>query len=129
MVAPVVPPAPASAVPGGNAPGTATTAPIASAVAAQPEVAAPVKYKDGTYSAWGHCRHGDLEATVEIKGGRIYAVSISKCLTRYSCDVIDILPGQAIARQSAEVDIVTGATQSSDAFYDALVAALKQAIL
>lgn len=115
----VVPPATPSA---GNAPASATAA---SSAAAQPAA----KWKDGTYRAWGHCRHGDLEATVEIRGGRIYSTSISQCLTRYSCDVIDMLPGQAVARQSPEVDIVTGSTQSSDAFYDALVAALKQAAL
>lgn len=114
--------APPSTLPAGNAPASATAA---SSAAAQPAA----KWKDGTYRAWGHCRHGDLEATVEIRGGRIYSTSISQCLTRYSCDVIDMLPGQAVARQSPEVDIVTGSTQSSDAFYDALVAALKQAAL
>lgn len=113
---------PPSPLPAGNAPASATAA---SSAAAQPAA----KWKDGTYRAWGHCRHGDLEATVEIRGGRIYSTSISQCLTRYSCDVIDMLPGQAVARQSPEVDIVTGSTQSSDAFYDALVAALKQAAL
>ncbi len=117
----VAPPSP-SPLPAGNAPASATAA---SSAAAQPAA----KWKDGTYRAWGHCRHGDLEATVEIRGGRIYSTSISQCLTRYSCDVIDMLPGQAVARQSPEVDIVTGSTQSSDAFYDALVAALKQAAL
>lgn len=119
LAATVAPPSTSFA---GNVSSSATSAPVA---AAQPVA----KWKDGTYRAWGHCRHGDLEATVEIKGGRIYSTSISQCLTRYSCDVIDVLPGQAVARQSAEVDIVTGSTQSSDAFYDALVAALKQAAL
>ena len=38
-----------------------------------------------------------------------------------------LLPPQVIARQSAEVDYVSGATQSSNAFYGAVVDALKQA--
>jgi uncharacterized protein with FMN-binding domain len=38
-----------------------------------------------------------------------------------------MLPPQVIQRQTAEVDYVSGATQSSNAFYYAIVEALKQA--
>jgi uncharacterized protein with FMN-binding domain len=112
-VAPVAPAAP-SPVP-------------ADTVAAQRADSARVAWKDGSYAGWGTSRHGDIEATVEIKNGRIVSAFISQCRTRYSCSRIADLPPQVISRQSAEVDYVSGATQSSDAFYYGVVEALKKA--
>jgi uncharacterized protein with FMN-binding domain len=101
---------------------------VADALAALPPVvASAAHYKDGTYSGWGSCRHGDLEATVVIEGGRIVAARISQCLTRYSCSWIAPLPPQVLARQSQNVDYVSGATQSATAFYDAIGEALGKA--
>jgi uncharacterized protein with FMN-binding domain len=94
-------------------------------VPAAPQTAA--QYKDGTYKGWGTCRHGDIEAQVVIEGGRITSASISQCLTRYSCDVIGRLPPEVVQRQSAEVDYVSGATQSANAFYYAVLGALGKA--
>jgi uncharacterized protein with FMN-binding domain len=84
-------------------------------------------WKDGTYTGWGYSRHGDIEASVAIEGGRIASATISQCRTRYSCSVIDRLPPQVAQRQSPDVDYVSGATQSADAFYGAVVAALNKA--
>ena len=83
--------------------------------------------KDGVYSGWGRSRHGDIEATVAIKNGKITEAFISQCLTQYSCSWVAALPPQVVARQSAEVDYVSGATQSTNAFYYAVIAALKKA--
>src|SRR6185312_15148391 len=98
-------------------------APAAPPAAPQPAA----QYKDGTYKGWGTCRHGDIEAQVVIEGGRITSASISQCLTRYSCDVIGRLPPEVAQRQSAEVDYVSGATQSANAFYYAVLEALGKA--
>lgn len=95
--------------------------------AAPPAVKAPVHYKDGSYLGWGSCRHGDIQASVVIEGGKIASVSIAQCLTRYSCSWISNLPGQVVTRQSPEVDYVSGASQSTDAFYYAVVEALSKA--
>jgi uncharacterized protein with FMN-binding domain len=84
-------------------------------------------WKDGTYTGWGYSRHGNIEAEVVIEGGRIASALISQCRTRYSCSVIDRLPPQVAQRQSPDVDYVSGATQSADAFYGAVVAALAKA--
>lgn len=84
-------------------------------------------FKDGIFFGWGTSRHGDIQAGLEIKNGRIVSAFISECLTQYSCSWISLLPPQVLARQSAEVDYVSGATQSSNAFYYALVDALKKA--
>ena len=102
---------------------------LAAAPAAAPAVKSVTKtsYKDGVYLGRGTSRHGDIEAMVEIQNGRITNTVISQCLTRYSCSWIAVLLPQVVARQSAEVDYVSGATVSSDAFYYAVTQALAQA--
>ena len=85
------------------------------------------RYKDGTYLGWGTSRHGDIQASVVIEDGRIKSATIAQCLTRYSCNVIADLPPQVAQRQSPETDYVSGATQSANAFYYAVVDALSNA--
>ncbi len=84
-------------------------------------------WKDGIYSGWGTSRHGDIQVSVEIRGGRIAATSIAQCLTRYSCSWISDLPSQVVGNQNVRVDLVSGATQSSEAFRAAVADALRQA--
>jgi uncharacterized protein with FMN-binding domain len=103
-----------------------TPAPAPAPAPASASSAAP-KWKDGTYYGWGSCRHGDIQAEVVIESGRIAVASIHKCRTRYSCSVIDRLPPEVVQRQSPEIDYVSGATESADAFYNALIDALNQA--
>src|ERR1041384_316477 len=91
-----------------------------------PSAPAPA-WKDGAYTGWGYSRHGNIEAAVVIEGGRIASATISQCRTRYSCSVIDKLIPQVAQRQSPDVDYVSGATQSADAFYGAVVEALSKA--
>jgi uncharacterized protein with FMN-binding domain len=117
-------PVPVSA-PAPAAPPTAAPAAPPAAPAAKP--AGKTTYKDGVYLGRGTSRHGDIEAMVEIQNGRITNAVISQCLTRYSCSWIAVLVPQVVARQSAEVDYVSGATVSSDAFYYAVTQALAQA--
>jgi uncharacterized protein with FMN-binding domain len=64
---------------------------------------------------------------VIIEGGRITSSAITKCNTRYDCSWIKSIVPQVVERQSANVDYVTGATESADAFYYAVVEALNQA--
>jgi uncharacterized protein with FMN-binding domain len=94
-----------------------------------PAPAAPpvLHYKDGHYTGWGRSRHGDLQASIWIEGGRISTASIAQCETRYPCDWIIRLPPQVVQRQSAEVDYVSGATESATAFYYAVLEALAKA--
>lgn len=94
-----------------------------------PEPSVPPKpvYKDGTYFGWGTSRHGDIQAQVIVQNGRIESATIAQCYTRYSCSVISKLPPQVAERQSPETDYVSGATQSTNAFYYAVVEALAKA--
>jgi len=121
------PPAPvvvASALPPAA---TAAVAPPAPAPTPAPAAESAAKWKDGTYTGWGTCRHGDIQAQVVIEGGRIKVATIAQCLTRYDCNVIGRLPPEVAQRQSAEVDYVSGATQSANAFYYAVTDALSKA--
>ena len=120
---PAAPSAPAPPAP--EAP--VSTAPLAPQAPAAPTAPASPRYKDGTYFGWGTSRHGDIQAQVVIEGGRIASATIAQCLTRYSCSVIARLPPQVAERQSPEVDYVSGATQSTNAFYYAVVEALSKA--
>jgi len=110
-----------AATPVAQATDTASAPPAADSAASHPLL------KDGEYYGWGTSRHGDIQAGIEIKDGRITAAWVSQCLTRYSCSWIAALPGQVVARQSPEVDYVSGATQSTNAFYYAVVEALARA--
>src|SRR3984893_16982442 len=115
-------------------PASATNPPAETA--ASPAVAAKSAYKDGVSLGWGRCRHGDIESYVTIQEGKIAVVAISQCLTRSSCGWIapkipgaglPDLPSQVVERQGPKVDYVSGATESSYAFADAVVAALSKA--
>jgi uncharacterized protein with FMN-binding domain len=86
------------------------------------------KWRDGTYTGLGDSPHGDIEARVVIKDGRIVEAGIATCDTRYPCYVIDPLIHQPVERQSPNVDYMSRATESSDAYYYALVAALDNAV-
>jgi len=119
-----------------SAPSLASATNAPAETAAPPAVAAKNVYKDGVYLGWGSCRHGDIEASVTIQDGKIALVAISQCLTRYSCGWIapkipgaglPDLPSQVVERQGPKVDYVSGATESSYAFADAVVAALSKA--
>jgi uncharacterized protein with FMN-binding domain len=92
--------------------------------AAAPAAARESKFKNGTYSGWGYSRHGDIEAAVVVQDGRVVSAEITQCLTRYSCSVIDMLPAQVISRQNAFVDLISGATESANAYSNAIYRAL-----
>jgi uncharacterized protein with FMN-binding domain len=123
-------PVAASATPDSNvaqaavAPGNVADASTSAATPAAPKTP---QYKDGTFTGWGTSRHGDIQATVVVTAGRIVSATISECWTRWPCTWVGPLPPQVVQRQSAEVDYVTGATQSTNAFYYAVVDALGKA--
>jgi uncharacterized protein with FMN-binding domain len=126
--APVAPPVVASVVlPANPAPIPEPKAEVVAVAPAAPNVPAAPKWKDGTYYGWGTSRHGDIQAEVVIEGGRIASATIAQCRTRYPCSVIDPLPPQVAQRQSPEVDYISRATQSTNAFYYGVVEALSKA--
>ena len=109
-------------------PAADTTVAMPIAIRREPASASAPKWRDGTYTGLGDSPHGDIEARVVIKDGRIVEAGIATCDTRYPCSVIDPLIQQPVERQSPDVDYMSHATESSDAYYDALVAALEKAL-
>lgn len=110
---------------------TATaTAPAASqSVPAQgvPAQSAGTKYKDGTYTGSGTSRLGDVSVAVTIQGGQISDVRITGGTTHYPLSRISRLPGEVVSAQGTNIQLVSGATYSSQAFKQAVTQALTQA--
>lgn len=84
-------------------------------------------YKDGTYTGTGTSRRGSVQVSVTIQSGHIASVTIGRASTEYPVSDIARLPGEVVSRQSAQVDVVSGATFSSIAFRGAVQQALQQA--
>lgn len=128
--APTTEPAPIEESPAPSAVAARTDAAPAAVESAKAEPPAPTppppdrKYKDGTFSGWGYSRHGDIEAAVVVQDGRVISAEITQCLTRYSCSVIDMLPAQVLTRQNPFVDLISGATESANAYSNAIFRAL-----
>ena len=90
---------------------------------------ATAAYVDGTYTGAGTSRFGGFEVAVSIQDGKITGVQLTKVTNKYPASRIAQLPGQVVQRQSAAVDLVSGATYSSRAFRDAVAQALTQAAI
>lgn len=118
---------PAATIAPSEASAAAATAALIPQPAPPPPPAPSGNWRDGTYTGWGTSRHGDIKAQVVIRDGRIVEAAIASCETRYPCDVISDIVAQPVARQSPEVDRVSRATESADAYYYGLVEALKEA--
>ncbi len=91
-------------------------------------------YKDGTYTGnTEDAFYGNVQIQVTISNGKITDVQFlqypndrreSMQISNYA---MPSLKQEAIQAQIANVDIVTGATQTSQAFIDSLTSALSQA--
>jgi uncharacterized protein with FMN-binding domain len=92
-----------------------------------PSQASQAAYKDGTYTGQGTSRRGDVWVQVEVAGGRISNVSITRSTLQYPLRDIAGLPQEVVDRQSAQVDVVSRATYSSMAFRQAVTQALSSA--
>jgi uncharacterized protein with FMN-binding domain len=93
----------------------------------QSAAASPKVYKNGTFTGSASNRIGSVTVAVTIKQDKITNVAITNCDTHYSESRIDGLPQQVVARQSGNVDIVSGATLSSEDFQTAVEEALQSA--
>lgn len=93
----------------------------------KPAVNTTSKYLDGTYHGAGTDNIGTVYVAVVIQNGKITNVQ-TQADTHYPQSYIDpVLPQEVLARQSANVDMVSGATDSSSDFSSAVQQALEQA--
>jgi uncharacterized protein with FMN-binding domain len=93
----------------------------------QTAAASPKIYKNGTFTGSASNRIGSVTVAVTLKQDKITNVAITNCDTHYSEARIDGLPQQVVARQNGNVDIVSGATLSSEDFQTAVEQALQSA--
>jgi uncharacterized protein with FMN-binding domain len=113
-----------AAIPIGNAWGTAHAA----TSGAHATKAKTKKYKGPSEDM----RWGPVQATVSIKSKKITAVSISTSPENRRSQLIDdravpLLQQETLQAQSANIDTVSGATMTSEAFIQSLQSALNKA--
>jgi uncharacterized protein with FMN-binding domain len=84
-------------------------------------------YTNGTYSATGTSALGNVTVSLSVAGGKISNVQITRVTTKFPMSRIASLPAQVVSKQSANVNGVSGATYSSQAFKQAVQLALAQA--
>ncbi|HTD77449.1 MAG TPA: hypothetical protein VK898_07425, partial [Chloroflexota bacterium] len=65
-----------------------------------PSQASQAAYKDGTYTGQGTSRRGDVWVQVDVAGGRISNVSITRSTLQYPLRDIAGLPQEVVDRQS-----------------------------
>jgi uncharacterized protein with FMN-binding domain len=68
-----------------------------------------------------------VQVAVLVQAGRIATVNITGSTTRYPTRMIGNLPAEVVSRQTALVDMVSGATYSSQAFRGAVLQVLRRA--
>jgi uncharacterized protein with FMN-binding domain len=124
-------PAPSTQVPSTQAPSTkapSTPAPSTPAPSTPaPSTQTKSLYKEGTFTGTGSNRRGSIQVAVTIKADKITDVEISNFAMHYSESDVVGLPDEVLQKQSAQVDNVSGATYSTQAFTDAIQEALFQA--
>jgi len=104
-----------------------------SAAAAQTPTTAAAGYADGTYTGESvRIRWGEVQVQAVIENGALTEIAWLALPTDRESDRINnqatpILAQEAIESQSAEVDVISGATMTSEAFMESLDSALEQA--
>lgn len=140
--APTSPAGTASAAASGTATSSAAAAPIPAATATNVPTAtsqppAPTStsgYQDGTYTGpQVNIRWGYVQVQATIQGGQVANIKVVQYPTerrtsaRINSIAVPELQQEAIQAQSANVNIITGATLTSEGFQMSLQAALSQA--
>ena len=88
------------------------------------------EYKDGTYTGTGIGFGGEIKVQVTIKDGKITAIKVldaSKETKKFFDKAVKILDDM-IAAQTPDVDVVSGATYSSNGLIEAVSNALAKAV-
>ena len=118
----------------GSSPGPGPTSVAGTTTTAGASNAPGSLYKDGSYTgSVADAQWGNLQVKAIIQGGKIKDVQFLQAPNDRNRSVMinayadPQLTSEAIQAQSAQVDIVTGATDSSDAFIQSLSDALAQA--
>jgi len=111
-----------------NTPGSATSG------SGSPPTGSSASYKDGTYTgSIADAYYGNVQVKATISSGKITSVTFLQYPNTHSTSVyinqqaMPYLQQEAIKAQSANVNIISGATYTSQAFIQSLGNALSQA--
>ncbi len=96
---------------------------------ATPVAASDATYTDGTYEAAYDGKDGAVPVTVTISGGKIASVEVGENNETQGIGTmaIEALPEAIVAANSADVDVVSGATMTSNAIISGVADCLEQA--
>jgi len=116
-------------------PNPITTSPAATPAPTPAPVAKPAgQYKDGTYTgSSANAYYGNVQVQAVIQGGKLANVTFLDYPQTHQTSVyinsqaMPYLTQEAIQAQSANVNVVSGATFTSQAFIQSLASALTQA--
>jgi uncharacterized protein with FMN-binding domain len=119
---------------GGAAPTTQPTSSTTSPAAGPPPVSTTIPApKKATYTGQDvSYRYGDIQLAVTVVGGRITAIDVPQESATdarsqsINSQAVPILTQEALSAQGVNIDVVSGATYTSDAFAQALQSALAQ---
>ncbi len=133
-VTPLTQSAPASAPPPTQPPVQPTAQPAPTVTPPPPAVVAAGQYKDGTYTGPAVDAYwGQVQVKAVVQNGQIADVqflqypSDRRTSQRINSIVMPYLQTEAIQAQNASVDLITGATLTSEAFIQSLQTALANA--
>jgi uncharacterized protein with FMN-binding domain len=119
----------------GTGSGSSTTTANQSSANSSSSASSSTQYKDGTYTGpSSDAFYGNVKVAVTISGGKIIAVTFldHPSDNPNSIDInqqaMPFLQQEAIKAQSANVNIISGATDTSQAFIQSLTSALSQAM-
>jgi uncharacterized protein with FMN-binding domain len=112
--------------------GTGPTTATATAPAAAPQ--AKAKPKDGTYTGESeNTQYGPVQVRATVSGGKLTDIAVLQVPDngRYEDQIVSValptLRSEALSKQSANIDIVSGATFTSQGYSQSLQSALDQA--
>ncbi len=87
------------------------------------------KFKDGVYNGTAEGKNGPLKVEVAVEKGKINAIKILEHSETpgLSDPILEKIPQEIIKKQSTEVEVVSGATATSEAVMNAVKDAVKNA--
>jgi uncharacterized protein with FMN-binding domain len=114
--------------------GQTSQQPPAAADKAPAQLAANGRYRDGSFTGPAYdTYYGPVQVQVTVQGGRVVAVDVPvypadrRASQRINGRALPMLESEVISAQSARVNIISGATLTSDAYLRSLNSALNNA--
>ena len=113
-----------------STPSNGSTATNSTPVATAP-AASSSNLSDGTHTGQSYSNeYGDVQVAITVTGGKISNVNVLKYPTAHdrsvqiNSDAVPRLKQEALTAQSASIDIISGATSTSESFIQSLQSAL-----